>query len=135
MCESEKNIFRERKIALVDLADLLEGSEKDKYGEAYDKFIKLIENESKKELFQEVAPYYKDQDFSKGEIKNESDYINKILIFSEKVLDQIGDIVLLPSNEIMKYKNYFSSKFNHILFNYSYFPYPKWDLYLEKSIF
>ena len=118
MSDSEKDIFRERKIALVDLADLITGSEKDKYAEAYNQFLKLIEAESKKEIFQDAAPYYKEGDSSGGIIKNEGEYINSILTFSEKVLDQIGNIVLLPENERKKYKSYFSSKFSDILFKH-----------------
>jgi hypothetical protein len=116
MNESEKDIFRKRKIALVDLTDLLDGSEKDRYGEAYSKFINLIENEGKKDSFRENAPYYEeDEFFDKWEPENEGKYIKEIMNFSDKILNQIGDVVLLPEKERSEYRNYFSGKFRRIL--------------------
>lgn len=117
MNESERDIFRKRKIALVDLSDLLDGTEKDKYSEAYSKFIDLIEAEKKS--FKDSAPFYASNDILKKKIVKESNYIKKILEFSELILTQVGDMALLPNEKRAEYRNYFSDKFNEILLNYT----------------
>lgn len=115
MSESERDIFRKKKIALVDLEDLLNGSEKDKYVEAYNKFINLIETEAKKENFRDRAPFYGKDDFSGKKIENEIKYVEKILTFSSDILNEIGEVVLLPSKERSIYGSYFVDKFDKII--------------------
>lgn len=117
MNESERDIFRKRKIALVDLSDLLDGTEKDKYSEAYSKFIDLIEAEKKS--FKDSAPFYTFSDTLKKKIERESNYIKKILEFSESILTRVGDMVLLPHEKRAEYRKYFPDKFDDILLNYT----------------
>lgn len=115
MNESEKDILRNRKIALVDLTDLLDGSEKDKYSEAYNKFIDFLEVKAKKESFKDRAPFYGYEDIPYKKLENEDDYIKQILEFSEKILEEVGEVVLLPKEERDEYRNYFQDKFNSVL--------------------
>lgn len=116
MKESEKDIFRRRRIALVDLENLLEGNEKNKYAEAYCKFISLIEAEAQEERFEDRAPYQKSPDFRKWSKEKEDEYISKILAFSDEILNQIRDVVLLPNSIRDKYRNYFVEHFDNVIY-------------------
>ena len=51
MNDSEKNIFRKRNIALVDLEDILDGTEEEQYVEGYRRFFDLIESQGQPEKF------------------------------------------------------------------------------------
>lgn len=112
--DSEREIFRKRKIALVDLEDLVTGNEKDKYAEAYKKFFNLIESEVKEENFLEQAPYFHRDDLSWKE-EEEDEYVAQILEFSNNILVEKEDLVLIPRSERNSYRNYFSEQFKVLL--------------------
>ena len=115
MNDSEKEVLRKRKIALVDLETLLEGNEHNKYEEAYKKFLSIIEAESKDVCFEDNAPYI-NKDPYKWEKSEEDTYVLNMLEFSNEILEQEGDYVLLPEAKRDKYRNYFSDRFDTFIF-------------------
>ena len=124
MNESEKNILRRRKIAVVDLEDLLVDSENDKYKDAYNKFFDLIEEEAKeKEVklneFKTYAPYYGVDDLVNWNQDKEAEYVKEILRFSDDILNKNGNVVLLPERERNIYREYFSDQFYNLIFRCS----------------
>ncbi len=111
MNDSEKEVLRKRKIALVDLETLLEGNEHNKYEEAYKIFFSIIEAESKEVCFEHRAPQINKAPYEWND-REEDTYVLKMLDFSNEILEQEGDYVLLPEAKRNQYCNYFSNRFN-----------------------
>lgn len=116
LTQVEKEIFKARKIALVDLSELLDGTESNKYIAAYDKFFDYIEQKQKKESFRDIAPFYREDECV--EIDVEGDYIEKILEFSNKILEEDGKLVIFPERKRVEYDIYFNAKLKHLVFKY-----------------
>ena len=116
LTQAEKEIFRTRKIALVDLAELLDGTEVNKYVEAYNKFFDYIEERPKQESFRDKAPFYIEDEYSEMDV--ESEYIEEILKFSNKILKEKGELIIFPKEERTNYNYYFTAKLNHLIFKY-----------------
>ena len=112
----EKEIFKERKIALVDLSELLDGTEVNKFAAAYDKFFDYIEESVKTASFRDIAPFYWEDEFA--ELPVEGDYIEKILEISDKILEEKGELIIFPKEERTNYNYYFKTKLNHLIFKY-----------------
>lgn len=116
MSEAEISIFRNRKIAIVDLSTLLRGDEENRYVTAFELFFEQIEMVAVSNNFAKVAPYYGKDSWTWNEIEEE-DFVKDLLKFTNDIMAEEGDFVLLPQEKNDEYRRYFYEKFENLLRN------------------
>lgn len=112
LSEPERKLLENKQITIVDISDLADKKDKNRYHTAISEFLNLLERFQK----DEKIDIYQNRPF-KGQYTfgNEKEYINIMEEYSNKVLKWMQPFILLPEEVRQKNEEYFSYHFPIIL--------------------